>query len=257
VSWLERPLWALLRGVHNRADAGLTISTPVQSDLLRHGLRRVGLWRGAVDAGRFRPDRRSAAARQRLSGGEPERPLLLYVGRLAAEKQVELLRGLVETAPEVRLALVGDGPHRPALERHFAGTPTLFTGPLYGAELAAAYASADLFVFPSATETFGLVLLEAMASGLPVVAAAAGGVTDFVRPGEVGYLFAPGDGPGMARAVRTLLDDPDLRRRLAANARREAERWSWARSTMELRATYQRVLGARAAQLRPARAWAG
>ena len=106
--------------------------------------------------------------RNTLSGGEPHRPLLLYVGRLSAEKDVGTLRGVLKAMPEARLAIVGDGPMRHELERHFRGTATYFAGYMRGEPLAAAYASADVFVMPSKTETLGLVLMEAMAAGLPV-----------------------------------------------------------------------------------------
>src|SRR5258708_23666627 len=119
--------------------------------------------------------RRTAETRNLLSGGEPEKPLLLYVGRLSAEKEVARLRDVIRARPEARLAIVGDGPVRHELERHFKGTPTVFTGSMRGKALASAYASADLFLLPSNTETLGLVLLETMASGCPVVACRAGG----------------------------------------------------------------------------------
>ena len=112
--------------------------------------------------------------RSRLSGGNPESPLFLYVGRLSAEKDIVRLKELFSVVPGMRLAIVGDGPLRSDLERQFEGTATVFTGYMQGAELASVYASADMFVLPSSTETLGLVLLEAMAAGCPVVACRAG-----------------------------------------------------------------------------------
>ena len=144
-------------------------------DQLRsHCIEQVALWPGGVDADLFHPARRSEEMRARLTEGHPESPLLLYVGRLSAEKDIESLRPMLEALPQARLALVGDGPHRKALELHFAGMPVHMAGFLHGEELARAYASSDIFVMPSRTETLGLVVLEAMCSNLPVVAVRAG-----------------------------------------------------------------------------------
>lgn len=126
-----------------------------------------------VDTELFHPQAADPEMRARLTAGQPERPLLLYVGRLSAEKEVGRIRVLLEQIPQARLAIVGDGPERGSLEQHFAGYDVVFTGYLQGQDLAAAFASADLFVFPSRTETLGLVLLEAMAAGCPVIAPAA------------------------------------------------------------------------------------
>jgi glycosyltransferase involved in cell wall biosynthesis len=182
--------------------------------------------------------------RSRLTQGHPESPLLLYVGRLSAEKEIERIKPVMQAIPNARLALVGDGPHRQALEAHFAGTPTHFVGYLQGLELASAFASADAFVFPSRTETLGLVLLEAMAAGCPVVAARSGGIPDIVEDGVNGFLFDPTDENGAIAATRRLFANPEERETLRRNARREAERWGWAAATYQLRNYYQAVVDA-------------
>jgi glycosyltransferase involved in cell wall biosynthesis len=158
---------------------------------------------------RFNPCHRSDVWRERLSGGHPEAPLLLYVGRLAPEKRVEWLHFILDTLHEARLAIVGDGPSRAALEERFADTPTFFAGYLRGEALSCAYASADVFCFPSATETFGNVVTEAMASGLPVVAPHSGGPADLVAK------------------VWRLASNLTYARELGANARAYAETQSW------------------------------
>lgn len=174
------------------------------------------LWKRGVDPELFGPHRSSETMRLRLSGGEPEKRLLLYVGRLAAEKEIERLRDLLTASSGFRLAVVGDGPHRPELEAYFAGTGTVFTGFLHGTELAEAYASSDVFAFPSATETLGLVLLEAMASGLPVIAAASAPTREQVAEGTTGFLYEPGAADGLvkggAAAARRRAAAPDGRR---------------------------------------------
>ena len=167
--------------------------------------------------------------RARLSDGHPERPLLLYVGRLSAEKEIERLRPMLEAHPEARLALVGDGPHRQALEQHFAGLPVTMPGFLHGDELAAAYASSDVFVMPSRSETLGLVVLEAMSSGVPVVAARAGGIPEMIEEGVSGYLFD--ETAEAVGAIDALLGSAELRATVGAAARQQASQQSWKAAT--------------------------
>jgi glycosyltransferase involved in cell wall biosynthesis len=128
------------------------------------------------------------------------------------------------------------------LEKHFEGTPTYFVGYLQGLELGAAFASADAFVFPSRTETLGLVLLEAMAAGCPVVAARSGGIPDIVEDGVNGFLFDPLDEQGAIAATQRLLANPQEQDRLRRNARQEAESWSWSAATQQLHNYYQSVI---------------
>lgn len=224
LGFLERPVWALVVQAHLLADVRLAASTAAAEELEAQGVPGVRLWPGGVDLELFHPGRRDDAVRARLSGGHPERRIAIYVGRLAAEKGVERLRPLAD--PGVcHLVLVGDGPARPDLEADFAGSACTFTGNLAGAELAAAYASADLFVFPSITDTLGLVMLEAMASGLPVLAARSPSSEELVAGAPAGALFDPDDGPGLVAAARRLLAVSVDRRALAASAHRVAPCW--------------------------------
>ena len=154
----------------------------------------------------------------------------------------ERIKPVLEALPDARLALVGDGPYRSQLERIFAGTPTTFVGYLAGEELASAYASGDAFLFPSSTETLGLVLLEAMAAGCPVVGANRGGIPDIVSDGVNGCLYEPDQEGSLAAAVERLLGDASQRAQLRQNARQEAERWGWAGATDQLRGYYKRLL---------------
>ena len=129
------------------------------------------------------------------------------------------------------------------IKTYFAGTPTHFVGYLGGEKLAAAYAVADAFIFPSRTETLGLVLLEAMAAGCPVIAARSGGIPDIVTDGQNGYLFDPQDPQAAILATQKLFADPNLYLQLRQNARLEAESWSWAASTRQLQGYYRQVVG--------------
>jgi glycosyltransferase involved in cell wall biosynthesis len=243
---LRRALWPAIRAVHGAAHVNLAPSQFTREELEEHGVRRVGIWRGGVDAERYHPRKRSLPVRLRLSGGRPDGPLLLYVGRLAPEKNLALLAELLDALPEVHLALVGDGPARGELERlfapHAAAGRVHFAGFLRGEDLARAFASADLFVMPSRTETLGFVVLEAMASGLPVVAAHAGGLPDLVRHEEDGLLFDPDRPSELALAVGGLLEDDGRRRSLARRARKAAEQASWRAETRRLVDAYRRAI---------------
>ncbi|MBD2485634.1 glycosyltransferase family 1 protein [Planktothrix sp. FACHB-1365] len=239
---LEEVLWSMLRAAHNQAQLNLCTSTAMVQELGNHGIERLDLWQRGVDTELFQPSLASREMRDRLSQGHPDCHLLLYVGRLGAEKEIERIKPVLEQIPNARLALVGDGPNRQVLETHFQDTPTHFVGYLRGKELATAYASADAFIFPSRTETLGLVLLEAMAAGTPVVAARSGGIPDIVTDGINGYLFDPDDEEGAMTATQRLLANPQERETLRQNARLEAERWGWAAATQQLRSYYQGIL---------------
>jgi glycosyltransferase involved in cell wall biosynthesis len=244
---LEPLLWELLKAAHNQASLNLCTSSAMVQELSEKGIQHTDLWQRGVDTELFRPELRNQATREQLLGGHSDTgKLLLYIGRLSAEKQIERIRPVLEAMPEARLALVGDGPHRQALEKVFAGTATTFVGYLTGAPLASAYASGDAFVFPSSTETLGLVLLEAMAAGCPVVGANRGGIPDIVSDGVNGCLYEPdgadGGAASLAAAVGRLLGDPGERQLLRQAARSEAERWGWASATQQLRGFYCRLL---------------
>jgi glycosyltransferase involved in cell wall biosynthesis len=242
---LEGLMWELIKAVHNQARVNLVTSTAMQTELTEHGIERVQVWQRGVDTELFRPELASRAMRDRLSQGHPDAPLLLYIGRLSAEKEIDRIKPVLEAIPGARLALVGDGPHREELEKHFADTHTYFVGYLGGEELASAYASADVFVFPSRTETLGLVLLEAMAAGCPVVAANAGGIPDIVTDGENGFLFDPKDDYGAIAATQRLFDRGAERELMRRNARMEAEKWSWSAATQQLQQFYKQIVSGR------------
>ncbi|HEY9669694.1 MAG TPA: glycosyltransferase family 1 protein [Coleofasciculaceae cyanobacterium] len=239
---LEPVMWELIKASHNQAQLNLCTSTAMIEELRAHGGNNLDLWQRGVDTETFQPSLASLEMRSHLSQGHPDSPLLLYVGRLSAEKEIERIKPVLEAIPNARLALVGDGPHRSALEKHFADTPTYFVGYLTGTELGSAFASADAFIFPSRTETLGLVLLEAMAAGCPVVAARSGGIPDIVTDGVNGYLFDPADDEGAISATMRLFQQQTERETLRQNARAEAERWGWAAATRQLQNYYKGVV---------------
>jgi phosphatidylinositol alpha 1,6-mannosyltransferase len=234
----EAAAWRWLRRIHNAAERTLAPSAASAASLREHGVQRVWLWGRGVDTERFDPARCSPLLRQgRAPGGEV---LVGYVGRLAPEKRVDLL-WQVAALPGVRLVVVGGGPAAAALRRALPGA--VFLGPRHGTDLATIYASLDVFVHSGACETFGQTLQEAAASGLPVVAPAAGGPLDLVDHGRTGYLVAPGDAAALAGAVALLAGDPQLRAAMGRAGRAKAIGRSWCALGDQLIDHYSSVLG--------------
>jgi len=246
---LSRLLWWLMRSYHNTADRNLTVSSVMVEDLQSRGFERVALWPPAVDSELYSPQQKCPAMRSRLSGNHPEQPLLLTVSRLASEKNVSFLTEVLQRVPDATLAIVGDGPQRKELERRFARYRAHFIGYLRGEELAKAYASADAFVYASETETMGNVILEAMASGLPVIAAKAGGVSSLVQHGTDGFLFAPRNANEAAQYIREILQVPDRRDEMSAAALVAVQSHTWQNSGDEVRWHYQQLTEASATSL--------
>ncbi len=236
--FLEGFGWSYLRMLHNRACVNLCTSQATLQILRERGVQRLRLWPYGVDAQRPGPEE-IARCRERLADGRPERVLLLYVGRLAKEKQIGRLRSLVEQLPDVALAIAGDGPLRADLEAEFAGTPTTFLGLLGPAELAGVYAAADIFVSASESETLGLVILEAHAAGLPVVAPATPVGAELVVDGRDGILYDPGRPGAVIDAVGDLLRDGERRHAMGAEGRRAVQGATWSGATDALREHYR------------------
>ena len=231
--------WRRVRRIHNAADRTLAPSTAAAANLHAHGIQRVWLWGRGVDTARFDPAKRSEQLRAELApNGEV---LAGYVGRLAPEKRVELL-GQVATLPGVRLVVVGSGPAEAAARR--AMPAAVFLGQHQGEQLARIYASLDVFVHSGPHETFGQTLQEAAASGLPVVAPAAGGPIDLVGDGVTGFLVPPGDPGALAGAVARLAADPGLRASQGRAARQRVLGRTWTALGEELIGHYEAVLRA-------------
>ncbi|GAA4432573.1 glycosyltransferase family 1 protein [Georgenia halophila] len=222
-------IWRWLQTVHSHADLTLAPSRATLADLAAVDIERTAWWGRGVDAETYHPRHRASPAgralRDRLLTGSPPGTVLVgYVGRLAPEKRVERLTA-VASQPGVRLVVVGDGPSRAALERELPGA--VFLGRLDGDELARAYAALDVFVHTGTHETFGQTLQEAMASGVPVVAPAAGGPLDVVADGETGHLYPPEDDGALGRAVAALAAEPARRARMGEAGRRRVLPRSW------------------------------
>lgn len=235
-------LWNYFRLVHNQADVNYCPSQATLDELAQHGFQRLKVWSRGVNSNLFHPGRQSIDWRMRLSAGEPEKPLLLFAGRLSAEKRIPWLAHVLKGIPGTRLAIVGDGPQRPELESIFSGLPVVFTDYLRGEDLAAAYASADVFVFPAANETFGNVVLEAMASGLPVITPRSGGPLDFVTQGKHGYLFDPESVDSLVSDVRCMIECPGLAQSMGREGRLYAEQRDWEGIFTKLLLEYQQLV---------------
>jgi glycosyltransferase involved in cell wall biosynthesis len=240
--FMEKATRSWTRTWHSKARLNLCTSEATRDYLLDEGIKRIRVWPQGVDNRLFHPSRASREWREKLSGGRPKARILLYVGRLAPEKGLERLKTAVSGAPNTCLAIVGQGPIQKDLEREFAGTPTHFTGLLTGDDLAAAYASADLFVFPSTTETLGMAMIEALSSGLPVVAARSGAVHEIISEGENGILYEPDSERDLAATVRHIIEDETLRTSFSQAARVAAEKRDWEAATITLREYYEEAL---------------
>lgn len=243
--WLRRAVTAYLRRFHQDSARVYTPSAVARRELLQLGLQNVEVWGRGVDTALFHPGRRSQSLRAELGMGS--RFTFLYVGRLAPEKRVDVVveafRQASAMVPEgvIHLIIAGTGPREAEL-RAAAPSGVTFLGFL-GREsrLPDLYANCDAFVFASVTETLGLVVLEAMASGLPVIAAPEGGVRDHVLDGVNGVTYPAGAAAAMARAMILLATEWDLTRHLARHARRTAEGLSWDRELDRLDASYREV----------------
>jgi phosphatidylinositol alpha 1,6-mannosyltransferase len=231
--------WRRVRRIHNATDRTLAPSTAAAASLHAHGIQRVWLWGRGVDTTAFDPARRSEQLRAELApNGEV---LAGYVGRLAPEKRIDLL-AQVATLPGVRLVVVGSGPVEAAARR--AMPAAVFLGQRQGEELARIYASLDVFVHSGPHETFGQTLQEAAASGLPVVAPAAGGPIDLVGDGVTGFLVPPCDPGALANAVAGLAADRGLRASQGRAARQRVLGRTWTVLGDELIGHYEAVLRA-------------
>lgn len=243
--WLRRAVGRHLARFHSRSLRVYTPSTIARHDLQALGLDTVEVWGRGVDTTVFHPSRRSQELRAELGMGS--RFTFVYVGRLAAEKRVDLvLEGFRQASTMVprgvlHLIIAGTGPCEAEL-RAAAPSDVSFLGFLdRRTRLPDLYANCDAFVFASTTETLGLVLLEAMASGLPVIAAPEGGVRDHLRDGINGLVYPAGDAAAMARAMVRLAGEWHVTQRLARQARKTAEGLSWERELDRLDASYREV----------------
>ena len=245
VAWLHNPIMGYLRKFHNRTACTMVPTALLASTLAANGFRRLKVVARGVDTRLFDPARRSPALRRTWGVGD-ETQVVLCVGRLAPEKNlgvlVQAFDAMAATGARVKLVLVGDGPSRAALEARLAGA--VFAGTRHGEDLAAHYASADVFLFPSVTETFGNVVPEAMASGLPVVAYDYAAASQLVRQGESGRLAPFDDAAAFMHQATRLAGEPALARTFGPRARAVAVQQSWGRIISLIEREYEAAITA-------------
>ncbi len=235
---LSGPVNRWLRYIHNGCHLTLAPTRTIIRQLRAVGYRRVRHWGRGVNTERFSPRHARPEMRRRLlNGRDPASLLCLFVGRLAQEKRVDLLRDVAQM-PGVALTIIGDGALREELETAFAETDVHFTGYLIGDELAQAYASADVFVFPGEYETFGQVIQEAMASGLPAVVVKAGGAPEVIADGLSGIAVEP-TAAAFAAEIQKLRDQPIIRQAMSRKARAMAEQRPWSALMAQLEGYYE------------------
>jgi phosphatidylinositol alpha 1,6-mannosyltransferase len=235
-------IWSWLRRIHGRAVRTLAPSTATLSELESRGIPRLALWGRGVDLDRFHPRHRSERLRAQLA---PNGEIIVgYAGRLAAEKRVHLLAELA-SLPRVRLVIVGDGPSWGRLRRLLPDA--VFCGFRTGLDLSRLIASFDVFVHTGGNETFCQAIQEGLASGVPVVAPAAGGPLDLIQPGGNGLLYPPDDPAAMRAAVAALAADPAVRERMGAQARQSVRDRTWTAVCDQLLAHYEHALTAASA----------
>jgi glycosyltransferase involved in cell wall biosynthesis len=247
IGWATGTIWRYLRWFHNGTRETYVPSEATRRGLETRGFERLVLWPRGVNSGLFCPDRPARTTVRDGYGFSSDDVVIAHVGRLAAEKNIGTLIRVFEIVtdrrPKARVLIVGDGPARKELEQRL-GPRAHYAGYQSSEELADHYAAADAFAFASLTETFGNVILEAMSSGLPVVAIRAGGPGDTVRHGETGFLVEPSERPDqMADRLIELIDNESLRRTLSASARAYAMTQSWDTIMTALRSRYLDIVG--------------
>jgi len=240
---LEPATWAYLRWFYGQCRQVYVPSQSMMDVLRKHGIDdKLLLWPRGVESALFSPARRSDQWRE-SNGIDAQEPVVTFVSRLVMEKGLDVFadvsRMLSSKGIHHRAVVIGVGPERKRLEELLPGA--LFLGHLSGDSLATAYASSDVFLFPSDTETFGNVTLEALASGLPVVAANATGSNALVEDGVNGFLAPPRNSPAFAEKVERLVLDSGLRAKMAVNARASAEDYDWSRVLSQMVAYYEQA----------------
>jgi phosphatidylinositol alpha 1,6-mannosyltransferase len=242
--------WRVVRWIHEGADLNLAPSSTAIAALQAAGVPRLEMWGRGVDIETYHPRRRTSPEAQELRARlAPNGEILLgYVGRVAPEKSLDRLAEL-RGMPGIRIAVVGDGPARPGLERSLADLPIEFLGALGGDRLANAYAAFDAFVHTGTEETFGQTLQEAHASGLPIVSPRAGGPIDLVDSGGDGFLYDPAEDGALREAVQALVANRELRERMGEAGRRRVLGRTWAALCEQLLDRYRNVIAHRALEL--------
>ena len=245
---IEELVWRYTTWFYDQLNLILVPSTSTQCELTGRGIdpKKIRLFPRGVDTVKFHPSKRNVNfLKQEYEAGDG--PKILYVGRVSKEKDLyslaQAFKSLLQTLHDAELVIVGDGPYLNELKELLAGTPTIFTGYREGEELATIYASCDLFAFPSATDTFGNVVLEAQASGLPVIVSDSGGPQENMIQHKTGEVIPAGDTQALLQALKFLLADRARLKEMGKAARRNMENRSYERAFDETWQIYQKLPG--------------
>ncbi len=244
INLLKEPIWSYMKWFHTQNDLTLCPSTAARELLYSQGIHNTKIFSRGIDARQFTPEHRREELRGNLRIAD--KLAFLYVGRVSNEKDLDILSSSYHSihnryGAKAAMVITGDGPYLEKCRQMFP-EDTIFTGFKRGKELAEIYASCDIFVCPSSTETFGNVVLEAMASGIPVIGADAGGVGETVQNGQTGLKFIPRDADDLTKCMTELLEDTELRIYLSKNGREYALNRSWNKIFDGLMETYQQVI---------------
>ncbi|QAT61900.1 glycosyltransferase family 1 protein [Acidilutibacter cellobiosedens] len=244
VNFLKQPIWNYMKWFHTQNDMTLCPSVVAQKLLYNHGIYNTRLFSRGIDYKKFHPMYRSNQLREQL--GISDKIAFLYVGRVSYEKDLDILSESYQDihrkyGTKVAMIITGDGPYLEKCKEMFP-KDTIFTGFKKGKELSEIYASCDIFICPSSTETFGNVVLEAMASGLPVIGANAGGVGEIIQHEITGLKFSPRDPEKLVQCMDNLIENADLRNRLKKNGRKFSVNRSWDKIFNGLINTYHEIL---------------
>lgn len=234
-------LWEYIRFWHQRADYNITVSKALMEELIEHEIDTHNVLPRGLDIQERHPDFYDEELYKELTFNLPNQKLLVYVGRLASEKGLRQLRAILEERDDICLAMVGDGPEREELETYFEGTKTTFLGFKFGEELSKAFATGDAFIFPSTSETFGLVISEAMASGLPVFAAKSAPTLEQITHLETGIVFESNNRESLIKSM-DYLDNALLMQKIKLTARNQVEKYTWANATQVMLDYYQNAI---------------
>lgn len=243
LEYMEEAVWNFFRWFHSQCSINFCPSHDTLAYLKNKGIENLRIWSRGIDTAKYTPQ---ACARDMKSKLRKEgKTVFLYVGRLAAEKDLDILMDSInninrEHSGKAEFVFVGDGPMASRLKEN-APVNTVFTGYLKGSDLASAYASADVFVFPSSTETFGNVILEAMASGLPVITVSSGGVKDNIIHGYNGFLCEPRDAVSFTHGIEKFLENKNLTAAMGKNAREYTLQKTWDKVFDQLISDYSTV----------------
>ena len=242
---IEELMWRYILWFYNQMNTIYSPSASTAAELADRGLNpeKICTFPRGVDLYRFNPGKRNGFLESRYQA--PAGIKLLYVGRVSKEKNLQMLvrafTTINESRPDVQMVVVGDGPYLEEMQQALGDKPCIFTGYLEGEDLAAVYACSDLFLFPSTTDTFGNVVLEAQASGLPVIVTNAGGPQENMLPGKTGLVVKADDETEFVQATLSLIDDPVTRRRMSQEARSYIENRSFATAFNATWQIYQKV----------------